>query len=82
MAATSLRTLRVDPQAKALPRRLRPGAEFGKLGRGVEDNMPRVLQQLLEILLPIGPTEDVNLFLRELLIAQPGLVKPAGLGAR
>ena len=44
--------------------------------------MPRVLQQLLEILLPIGPAEDVNLFLRELLIAQPGLVKPAGLGAR
>ena len=72
--------LGIDAQAPALAGGLRPGAELRELSRGVEDDVARVVQQLVELVRPVGPAEDVDLLLRQLLPAQPRLEQTAGLG--
>ena len=42
--------------------------------------MACVLQQLAEVLLPVGPAEDVDLLVRQGLPAEPRLKQTAGLG--
>ena len=49
---------------------------------GVKDDVVGVLQELLKLVLPVGPAEHVDLPLGHLLLAQPGLIEAAGLGAR
>ena len=53
----------------------------GQLAGGVEHDVVRVLQQLCELVCPVGGAEHMVLFFRQLLPAQAALVQAAGLGA-
>ena len=74
--------LRIHPQSQAFARLLAPGPEGLQLVDGVKDDVVGVLQELLKLVLPVGPAEHVDLPLGHLLLAQPGLIEAAGLGAR
>ena len=74
--------LGVHPQAHALARRLCGRAELCQLVGRVEYDVVSVLQQLLELVGPVGGAEHMVLLLRQLLPAQAALVQAAGLGAR
>ena len=73
--------LRVDAQTDALARRLCRRAELCQLGRGVEHDVVGVMQQLVELVHPVGGAEDVVLLLGQLFPAQTALVEAAGLSA-
>ena len=72
----------VDAQAQALARAPGRGAELGKLARGVEDDVVRVLQKARKLVLPVGCAEDVDFLARHLLRAQARLEQAAGFRAR
>ena len=74
--------LRIHPQSQAFARLLAPGPEGLQLVDGVKDDVVGVLQELLKLVLPVGPAEHVDLPLGHLLLDQPGLIEAAGLGAR
>ena len=74
--------LGVHPQAHALARRLCGRAELCQLVGRVEHDVVSVLQQLLELVGPVGGAEHMVFLLRQLLPAQAALVQAAGLGAR
>ena len=76
------RALGVDAQAHALARSLCRRAELCQLGGGVEDDVVGVVEQLGELVHPVGGAEDVVLLLGQLLPAQTALVEAAGLRAR
>ena len=73
--------LGVDAQPQALARLLSLEAEGFQLMNGVEDDVVCVLQELLKLVRAVGPAEHVDLTLGHLLLAQPGLIEAAGLGA-
>ena len=73
---------RVDPQADAFPAFLRSRPELLQLPHGIEHNMVRVPQQLPELILPVSGAENMHLFPRHFLRAQPGFIQAAGLGSR
>ena len=74
--------LGIDAQPQALARLLAPWTEGFQLMDGIKDDVVGVLQELLKLVLPVGPAEDMNLTLGHLLLAQPGLIEAAGLGTR
>ena len=73
--------LGVHPQANALARRLCGRAKLCQLVGRVEHDVVSVLQQILELVGPVGSAEHMVLLLRQLLPAQAALVQAAGLGA-
>ena len=73
--------LGVYPQAHALACRLGRRAKLGQLAGGVEHDVVGVLQQLCELVCPVGGAEHMVLLFRQLLPAQAALVQAAGLGA-
>ena len=73
---------RVDAQPQALPGSLRGGAEFLQLPGAVEHDVIRPAQKLVEFIRPVGRAEHVGFPPGHGFPAQPGLVQPAGLGAR
>ena len=74
--------LRVQPQAHALARRLCCRAELCQLAGRIEHDVVGVLQQLRELVCPVGRAEHMVLFFRQLFFAKAALVQAAGLGAR
>ena len=74
--------LRVDAQTDAFTRRLCRWAELCQLAGRVEHDVVRVVQQLGELVCPVGGAEHMILFLRQFFSAQTALVQAAGLGAR
>ena len=75
------RALRVDAQPHALSGGLCRGAEAFQLAGGVEHDVIRIAQQLVELVRPVRAAEHVNLLPRHLLGAQARLVEAAGLRA-
>ena len=75
------RALGVDAQPQALARLPALWTEGFQLVDGVKDNVVGVLQELFKLVGAVGPAEDMNLTLGHLLLAQPGLIEAAGLGA-
>ena len=73
--------LRVYPQAHAFAGGLGRRAKLCQLPRGVEHDVVGVLQQLGELVCPVGSAEHMVLLFRQLLPAQAALVQAAGLGA-
>ena len=72
---------RIDPQPDAFSAVFRPFPEPLQLVHGIEHDMVRIPQQLFEFILPVGSTEDVHLFSRHLLSAEPGFIQAAGLSS-
>ena len=66
----------------AFARRLCRRAELCQLAGRVEHDVVGVLQQLLELVRPVGRAEHMVLLLRQLFPAKAALVQAAGLGAR
>ena len=73
--------LRVYPQAHAFAGGLGCRAKLGQLAGRVEHDVVGVLQQLCELVCPVGSAEHMVLLFRQLLPAQAALVQAAGLGA-
>ena len=73
--------LGVYPQANAFAGSLGRRAKLGQLPRGVEHDVVSVLQQLCELVCPVGGAEHMVFLFRQLLPAQAALVQAAGLGA-
>ncbi len=74
--------LRVDAQSQAFAHLFAPGTEVFELMDGVKDDVVGVLQELLKLVLPVGPAEHMDLFAGHFFFPQPGLIETAGLGPR